>query len=171
MAPSTRRASYPAIEMAKRIREFQMKRSRASKQSQSSRATKAFSQSQSSKAAKSSKGGKSSKKTNATDMGGLKLLKRGCVTMCHIVRRRITGKKLTVQFNHKGEPIGKAAKEMQSYIGVLARKKIPISIPSWKDVEMEAKNKIWLGVYKLPLPMLLSFLVISVHVCLQEPLC
>ncbi|PRQ34705.1 hypothetical protein RchiOBHm_Chr5g0072061 [Rosa chinensis] len=66
--------------------------------------------------------------------------------MCRIVRRKIIGKKMTVSFNDKGEPIGKAGKEMQSYIGVLARKKVAISNPTWNDVLMEHKNKIWEGV-------------------------
>ncbi|XP_062027082.1 uncharacterized protein LOC133743232 [Rosa rugosa] len=75
--------------------------------------------------------------------GGLKLLKRGMVTMSRITNRLIRGKKLTVKFNDKGEPVGKVANEMQSYIGVLARTKIPISIPDWRDVDPDEKEKIW----------------------------
>ncbi|PRQ58873.1 putative Ulp1 protease family catalytic domain, putative transposase, Ptta/En/Spm, plant [Rosa chinensis] len=75
--------------------------------------------------------------------GGLKLLKRGMVTMSRITNRLIRGKKLTVKFNDKGEPVGKVAKEMQSYIGVLARTKIPISISDWRDVDQDEKEKIW----------------------------
>lgn len=74
---------------------------------------------------------------------GLKLLKRGAVTMQRIVRRKILGIKLPVDFNAKGEAYGKAAAEMQSYIGVLARTKPPIWYDTWKKVPKERKTKIW----------------------------
>lgn len=74
---------------------------------------------------------------------GLKLLKRGAVTMHRIVRRKILGTKLPVPFNAKGEPYGQAGAEMQSYIGVLARTKPPIWYDTWKKVPKERKTKIW----------------------------
>ena len=74
---------------------------------------------------------------------GIRLLKRGCVTMHRIVRRKIMGIKVPVSFNAKGEPFGQAAAEMQSYIGVLARTKPPIWHDSWKQVPQDTKNKIW----------------------------
>jgi hypothetical protein len=86
---------------------------------------------------------KKSSSADATLPTGLKLLKRGCVTMHRIVRRKILGIKLTVLFNKKGEPYGSAAGEMQSYIGVLARTKAPIWRPTWKQVPRDRKNKIW----------------------------
>ncbi|XP_040375666.1 uncharacterized protein LOC121053154 [Rosa chinensis] len=107
------------------------------------------------KGASSSKSSKKSSSTNnkvaAYDdddddeniTGGLKLLKRGMVTMSRITNRLIRGKKLTVKFNDKGEPVGKVANEMQSYIGVLAHTKIPISIPDWRDIDLDEKEKIW----------------------------
>ncbi|PRQ35394.1 putative transposase, Ptta/En/Spm, plant [Rosa chinensis] len=107
------------------------------------------------KGASSSKSSKKSSSTNnkvaAYDdddddeniTGGLKLLKRGMITMSLITNRLIRGKKLTVKFNDKGEPVGKVANEMKSYIGVLARTKIPISIPDWRDVDPDEKEKIW----------------------------
>ncbi|XP_040361648.1 uncharacterized protein LOC121049142 [Rosa chinensis] len=88
------------------------------------------------------KKGKSSKATSPFPTG-LKLLKRGCVTMHRIVRRKILGIKQKVLFNQKGAAYGAAAKEMQSYIGVLARTKAPIWRPSWKQVPKDRKNKIW----------------------------
>ncbi|RAL49561.1 hypothetical protein DM860_018220 [Cuscuta australis] len=51
--------------------------------------------------------------------GGLKLQKRGCVSMHRVV------------------------KQMQSYIGVLARKKAPIWFDTWRQVPVTIKNKIW----------------------------
>lgn len=74
---------------------------------------------------------------------GIKLLKRGCVTMHRIVKRKIMGTKQTVSFNAKGEAFGPEAIEMQSYIGVLARTKAPIWHKSWKQVTKEIKNEIW----------------------------
>lgn len=104
---------------------------------------------------------------------GVKLLKRGCVTMHRIVRRKIMGIKLPVSFNAKGEPFGKEASEMQSYIGVLARTKAPIWHESWKHVSKETKNKIWeclqvncLSIYillSLPFHINLCFLTVSLQ--------
>ncbi|XP_040367479.1 uncharacterized protein LOC112180552 [Rosa chinensis] len=91
----------------------------------------------------SSKTKKSEEDDDENRTGGLKLLKRGMVTMSRITNRLIRGKRLTVKFNEKGEPVGKAAKEMQSYIGVLARTKIPISINDWREVDLDEKEKIW----------------------------
>ncbi|XP_024190454.1 uncharacterized protein LOC112194446 [Rosa chinensis] len=145
MAPSTRRPSSQAVAMAKRMREIQLRGTRSSNTKRSNGATSRGTSVQA--ASKLSlKRQKRLKGKRAMKREGLKLLKRGCVTMSRIVRRKIIGKRMTVQFNQKGQPIGKAGKEMQSYIGVLARKKVPISIPTWKDVLVEQKNKIWEGI-------------------------
>lgn len=69
--------------------------------------------------------------------------KRGPVTMPRIVRRKILKIKKVVEYNKKGQPRGKVATELQSYIGVLARTKIPITFAKWKKVDNEYKNKIW----------------------------
>ncbi|KAK1384207.1 hypothetical protein POM88_021942 [Heracleum sosnowskyi] len=53
------------------------------------------------------------------------------------------GIKMTVLFNAKGAPYGSAATEMQSYIGVLARTKVPIWYDSSIRVPKERKDKIW----------------------------
>ena len=83
---------------------------------------------------------------------GIKLLKRGAVTMHRIIRRKMLGEKKTVSFNAKGEPYGTVATEMQSYIGVLARTKAPIWYENWKRVPKERKNKIWDCVQVKPIP-------------------
>ena len=77
---------------------------------------------------------------------GLKLLKRGCVTMHRIIRRKMMNVKLKVPFNTKGEPLGDQGAEMQSYIGVSARTKPIIWHDNWKDVPVDTKNKIWVCV-------------------------
>ncbi|KAK9904521.1 hypothetical protein M0R45_000604 [Rubus argutus] len=76
--------------------------------------------------------------------GGLKLLKRNPVTMPRMTTSRILKKRLTVEFDKDGTPIGKNGDALQSYIGVLARSKIPISIESWTDkIIATEKNNIW----------------------------
>ncbi|KAL6219773.1 hypothetical protein ACLB2K_007532 [Fragaria x ananassa] len=75
--------------------------------------------------------------------GGLKLLKHGMETMAQVTTIVIHGQRIVVQLTAKGEPIGKEARNMQSFIGVLARTKIPISILDWRDVDEDEKQKIW----------------------------
>ncbi|KAL8110818.1 hypothetical protein AgCh_026525 [Apium graveolens] len=69
--------------------------------------------------------------------------------MHRIVKCKIRGIKLTVSFNAKGEPYGEEGKEMQSYIGVLARTKTPIWHDSWKCDPKDTKTKIWDCVQKI----------------------
>ncbi|KAL6202651.1 hypothetical protein ACLB2K_026357 [Fragaria x ananassa] len=61
--------------------------------------------------------------SNENVTGGMRLLRRGMVTMSRVNRRLVRGRKLKVKYNDDGEPVGRAAKEMQSYIGVFARTK------------------------------------------------
>lgn len=68
---------------------------------------------------------------------------RGSVSLSRLSKRRVKGIKEEVEFNKNGQPIGKIAIEMQSYIGVLARKEIKISYKKWKLVPKEVKDTIW----------------------------
>lgn len=68
---------------------------------------------------------------------------RGIVTMHRLTKRKIMGVKKEVLYNKRWQPLGKAAREMQSYIGVLARTKIKITHKNWKAVPKEEKNKVW----------------------------
>lgn len=85
------------------------------------------------------------------ETGGLKLLKRKCVRMKRISLRKSSRLKRVVLFNRKGTPCGKVATVMQSYIGVLARRRIPIIRSTWRTyspknlqgVTAEEKDKIW----------------------------
>ncbi|KAM2554568.1 hypothetical protein TB2_018676 [Malus domestica] len=74
-----------------------------------------------------------------TTSSGLKR-KRGITNMRRIAS---TGKKLIVQYNSKGKPYGKVASELASYIGVVTRRTVPISVEGWPKVEKDLKNKIW----------------------------
>ena len=53
------------------------------------------------------------------------------------------GQRSAIRYNKHGQLIGKNASEMQSYIGVVARQTVPLSICSWPKVSAELKNKIW----------------------------
>lgn len=83
-----------------------------------------------------------SKETMDTTSSGVKR-KRGITSMHRIVKNKNTGKKLVVEYTPKGKPYGKVASELASYIGVLARTTVPISVESWPKVEKDLKNKIW----------------------------
>ncbi|KAL6137488.1 hypothetical protein ACLB2K_062780 [Fragaria x ananassa] len=94
---------------------------------------------------------KKSKNYEEESEKGLKLLKRNYVAMKRISRSRSLKQQIVVQFNRTGTPYGKAATEMKSYIGVLARRKIPIVRTTWRTaskkvpggVTAEEKEKIW----------------------------
>lgn len=62
--------------------------------------------------------------------GKLKMLKRHLMTMCRVTNNRFLKKRLKVLFDKNETLVGENANEMQSYIGVLARLKNPISIAS-----------------------------------------
>ena len=80
-----------------------------------------------------------SKETEDTVTSGVKR-KRGITNMRRIAS---TGKKLIVQYNSKGKPYGKVASELASYIGVVTRRTVPISVEGWPKVEKDLKNEIW----------------------------
>ncbi|KAL6213505.1 hypothetical protein ACLB2K_012952 [Fragaria x ananassa] len=81
--------------------------------------------------------------SNENVTGGMRLLRRGMVTMSRVNRRLVRGRKLKVKYNDDGEPVGRAAKEMQSYIGVFARTKVPINVKDWRLVPLSVKDNIW----------------------------
>lgn len=69
--------------------------------------------------------------------------KRGPTEMLTIQKYKKMGKKLVVLYNRKGEPMGKAAKKLASYTGVMARTTVPIRYESWPEVDKELKDIIW----------------------------
>ncbi|KAH6833591.1 hypothetical protein C2S53_005395 [Perilla frutescens var. hirtella] len=68
---------------------------------------------------------------------------RGNVNLGRLSSRRVKGIKQVVDFNKHGQPIGQVGTEMQSYIGMLARKEVKITYKSWKVVPNEVKDTIW----------------------------
>ncbi|XP_062014202.1 uncharacterized protein LOC133730667 [Rosa rugosa] len=144
LSPKKRVVSAKKKEVSPKKKVVQTKKkTRSPKKKTKAVSEKSVSKTKSGNSSKSNKieDGDDEEDPNAT--GGLKLLRRGMVTMNRITRRLIRGRKLTIQINDKGEPYGKAAKEMQSYIGVLARTKISIVTGDWREVDPEEKQKIW----------------------------
>ena len=68
---------------------------------------------------------------------------RGISTMSRVVKRKIEKVKPVVEFNKDGKPHGKDAVEMQSYIGVLARTRVPLVDKKWKQLPKDVKEQIW----------------------------
>ncbi|XP_074293430.1 uncharacterized protein LOC141620466 [Silene latifolia] len=79
---------------------------------------------------------------------------KGVVLMKELTALRDAGIKLEVKFDDLGEAIEKIGDKYKSYIGVLARTKVPIDIRSWKHVGADLKQKIWddvLTIFDVPL--------------------
>ncbi|KAH0976268.1 hypothetical protein GBA52_025987 [Prunus armeniaca] len=57
--------------------------------------------------------------------------------------RKIQKIKPVVEYNKSGRPHGKAAIEMQSYIGVLTRTRIPLVDKKWTQLSKDLKEQIW----------------------------
>ncbi|CAL2270371.1 unnamed protein product [Prunus armeniaca] len=51
--------------------------------------------------------------------------------------------KHVVEYNKNGIPHGKAAIEMQSYIGVLACTRVPLVDKKWTQLQKDRKKQIW----------------------------
>ncbi|KAH6800800.1 hypothetical protein C2S52_001264, partial [Perilla frutescens var. hirtella] len=68
---------------------------------------------------------------------------RGKVYLNNLAQRKAKGIRQEVQFNKLGQPFGPFAAEMQSYIGLLARKEVKITYKTWKNVPTEVKELIW----------------------------
>ncbi|KAI5342621.1 hypothetical protein L3X38_010496 [Prunus dulcis] len=65
---------------------------------------------------------------------------RGMSTMPHVVKRKL---RPIVEYNKRGKGIGQAHIEMQSYIGVLARPRVPLVDKKWSQIPKDIKEKIW----------------------------
>ncbi|KAA0054084.1 uncharacterized protein E6C27_scaffold1371G00060 [Cucumis melo var. makuwa] len=67
----------------------------------------------------------------------------GPIGMSEITRVSCDGHKRVVEYNELGQPIGKSATKLKSFIGTTVRVHVPISYQSWKDVPTELKDKIY----------------------------
>ncbi|CAL9018746.1 unnamed protein product [Prunus brigantina] len=68
---------------------------------------------------------------------------RGMSTMPRVVKRKLQKIKPIVEYNKRGEGIGQAHSEMQSYIGVLARFRVPLVDKKWAEIPKDIKEQIW----------------------------
>lgn len=81
--------------------------------------------------------------TGTTSESGKTRGKRGVVQMYKVLVRKALNKKVSVSYNRMGNPCGKTRPTLQSYIGMLARKMVPINIESWPKVGPDLKEKLW----------------------------
>ncbi|KAI5346208.1 hypothetical protein L3X38_014087 [Prunus dulcis] len=68
---------------------------------------------------------------------------RGMSTMPRVVKRKLQKLRPIVEYNKRGKGIGQAHSEMQSYIGVLARSRVPLVDMKWAQIPMDMKEQIW----------------------------
>ncbi|CAL8091637.1 unnamed protein product [Prunus armeniaca] len=68
---------------------------------------------------------------------------RGINTMSRVVKRKIQKIKPVVVYNKRGRPHGKAAVDMQSYIGVLTCTRVLIGDKKWTQLPKEMNEQIW----------------------------
>ncbi|KAI5334510.1 hypothetical protein L3X38_024643 [Prunus dulcis] len=68
---------------------------------------------------------------------------RGINTMPRVVKSKLQKVKPVIEYNKRGKPYGLAHTEMQSYIGVLARSRVPIVDKKWTEIPKDIKVQIW----------------------------
>ncbi|KAI5349111.1 hypothetical protein L3X38_001998 [Prunus dulcis] len=68
---------------------------------------------------------------------------RGMSTMPRVVKRKLQNVRPIVEYNKMGKGIGQAHIEMQSYIGVLARSRVPLVDKKWSQIPKDVKEQIW----------------------------
>ncbi|ONI28204.1 hypothetical protein PRUPE_1G130900 [Prunus persica] len=71
---------------------------------------------------------------------------RGMSTMPRVVKRKLQKLRPIVEYNKRGKGIGQAHSEMQSYIGVLARSRVPLVDMKWAQIPKDIKEQIWKAV-------------------------
>ncbi|KAI5343942.1 hypothetical protein L3X38_011818 [Prunus dulcis] len=65
---------------------------------------------------------------------------RGMSTMPRVVKRKLQNLRPIVEYNKRGKGIGQAHSEMQSYIGVLARSRVPLVDKKWSQIPKDIKE-------------------------------
>ncbi|KAI5343424.1 hypothetical protein L3X38_011300 [Prunus dulcis] len=68
---------------------------------------------------------------------------RGMSTMPRVVKRKHQKLRPIVEYNKRGKGIGQAHSEMQSYIGVFARSRVPLVDKKWSEIPKDIKEQIW----------------------------
>ncbi|ONI16575.1 hypothetical protein PRUPE_3G107500 [Prunus persica] len=81
--------------------------------------------------------------TSATTISDDSKAGRGMSTMPRVVKRKLQKLRPIVEYNKRGKGIGQAHSEMQSYIGVLARSRVPLVDLKWAQIPKDIKEQIW----------------------------
>ncbi|VVA40431.1 PREDICTED: PRUPE_6G193600, partial [Prunus dulcis] len=68
---------------------------------------------------------------------------RGMSTMPRVVKKKLQKVRPIVEYNKMGKGIGQAHIEMRSYIGVLARSRVPLVDKKWSQIPKDVKEQIW----------------------------
>ncbi|CAL8162394.1 unnamed protein product [Prunus armeniaca] len=68
---------------------------------------------------------------------------RGMSTMPRVVKRKLQKIKPVVEYNKRGKGCGPTHTEMQSYIGVLARSRVPLVDKKCAEIPKDIKEQIW----------------------------
>ncbi|KAI5311584.1 hypothetical protein L3X38_040757 [Prunus dulcis] len=68
---------------------------------------------------------------------------RGMSTMPRVVKKKLQKVRPIVEYNKMGKGIGQAHIEMQLYIGVLARSRVPLVDKKWSQIPKDVKEQIW----------------------------
>ncbi|KAL9668262.1 hypothetical protein QQ045_002641 [Rhodiola kirilowii] len=70
--------------------------------------------------------------------------KKGPVYMAKLIKQHTAaGTKLTINFDRKGNPKGKKGDTWRSFLGMVARSRVPITYPDWRKVPDHYKITLW----------------------------
>ncbi|KAI5328440.1 hypothetical protein L3X38_027837 [Prunus dulcis] len=81
--------------------------------------------------------------TSQTTISDYSKTGRGMSTMPRVVKRKLQKLRPIIEYNKRGKGIGQAHSEMQSYIGVLARSRVPLVDKKWSEIPKDIKEQIW----------------------------
>lgn len=85
---------------------------------------------------------------------------RGATRLRSLSLRRATGERIPVNIDvNTGIASGPNAESFSSYLGVVAREKISILVPSWEHVTENEKNMIWQDIM-VSIQFLLTFFIV-----------
>ncbi|KAL8153817.1 LOW QUALITY PROTEIN: hypothetical protein V2J09_011577 [Rumex salicifolius] len=72
-----------------------------------------------------------------------KIGKRGATSLKNLIKKKGTSEKFVLEWNSKGQAVGKNRSTFMSYIAVSARTLVDINIPRWDHVPKQIKESIW----------------------------
>ena len=68
---------------------------------------------------------------------------RGSTKLPDVTKDKSAGVRKVIEYNRRGQPIGKYKAKYMSYHGVLARQMVPLAYKTWFKVPVELKDKLW----------------------------